>query len=51
LSQSLETLSDNLTPQIHLVIRISARCRATTFSFFTGHVSLACKIQLRTQLL
>ena len=36
---------------IHLIIVISARWSMKSFSFFTGHVSLPCNIQLCTQLL
>ena len=51
LSSLLGNLSFSLTPQIYLTILISARWSATTFSFFTGQVSLPCNMLLRTQLL
>ena len=46
-----KSLSFTLTLHIHLTILISARWKATSFSFLTGQVSLLCSIVLRTQLL
>ena len=44
----LENLSVIVLPRIHLIILISAHW-SVNFSFFTGHVSLPCNIQLYTQ--
>jgi len=41
-----DSLSLNFTPHIQLIILISARCNATSFSLFKGHVSLLCNIEL-----
>ena len=46
----LSTLSFTLMPHIHLIILISAVWSATSFSFFTGQVSLQYNILLCTQL-
>ena len=51
LNSLLGSLSFSLTPYIHLIILISARCSATSFSFLTGQVSLPCNILFHTQLL
>jgi len=51
LNSLLGTLSFTLTSHIHLTIFISAHRSATSFSFFTGQVSLPCNILLSTQLL
>ena len=51
LNSLLGTLSFTLTLHIHLIILVSARWSATSFSFLTGQVSLPCSILLCTQLL
>ena len=47
----LGTLSFTLRSHFHLIILISVRWSATSFSFLTGQVSLPCNILLHTQLL
>ena len=44
----IASLSLNFTPHIHLIIRISAQCNASSFSLVNGHVSLPCNVQLRS---
>ena len=51
-----DNLSLNLTPHIHLIYLISTRCNTTSFTLFSGHISLphsiwGCKqINLSTKL-
>jgi len=42
------SLSLNFTSRVHLIIFISVRCNANSFSLFSDHMSLPYNIQLRT---